>query len=197
MANMSHYCYSPLSSRVGSIRLLRLKPDIDKSANIHCQLFEYPLQDCSGFHTYEALSYVWGRSQKKMHIVIHGCSFDVTDNLYDALLELRNHTLERTMWVDAICINQAAQREKEDQIKIMAKIYGQAARVIVWFGEAAIDSDQALDSIRIAGIETSCRSPNKEVTEKSILALLQRPWFRRIWVREYLIKTDTIADECN
>jgi hypothetical protein len=194
---MSQYLHSPLSSRGGSIRLLRLKPNTDKSADIHCELFEYPLQDCSGSHLYEALSYVWGISQKKLHIFIHGCSFDVTDNLYEALLELRNHTLERIIWVDAVCINQTARREKELQIEIMARIYGQAARVIVWLGEAATNSDQALDTIRIAGSETSFRLPNKEAIKKPILALLERQWFRRIWVREYFITTDTIVDEWN
>jgi hypothetical protein len=184
---MSQYRHSTLSSRGDSIRLLRLKPDTDKSADIHCEIFEYPLQTYSGFHLYEALSYVWGRSQKKLHIFIHSCSFDVTDNLYEALLELRNHTLERTIWVDAICIDQADQREKEHQIKIMAKIYGQAARVIVWLGEAATNSDQALDTIRIAGSEMSLRSPDNEVIKKSILALLQRQWFRRIWVGEQML----------
>ncbi|KAK7178048.1 heterokaryon incompatibility protein [Paraphaeosphaeria sporulosa] len=43
----------------------------------------------------------------KLHVLIHSCSFDVTNNLHAALLQLRNHTLERTMWVDAICIDQA------------------------------------------------------------------------------------------
>jgi hypothetical protein len=114
------------------------------------------------------------------------CSFDVTDNLHEALLELRNHTLERTLWVDAICINQTTLEEKERQIKIMSKVYGQAARVIVWLGEAATDSDQALDTIRIAGSETSYRSPDNETIKKPILALLQRQWFRRIWVREQM-----------
>jgi hypothetical protein len=186
MVNMSQYCYTPLSPRDDSIRLLRLKPDTDRSADIHCELFEYSLQDCSGSHLYEALSYVWGRSLKKLHIFIHGCSFDVTDNLHEALLELRNHTLERTLWVDAICINQTTLEEKERQIKIMSKVYGQAARVIVWLGEAATDSDQALDTIRIAGSETSYRSPDNETIKKPILALLQRQWFRRIWVREQM-----------
>jgi hypothetical protein len=184
---MSQYCYSPLSPRDDSIRLLRLKPDKDRSADIHCELFEYSLRDCSGSHLYEALSYVWGRSQNKLHIFIHGCSFDVTDNLHEALLELRNHTLERTIWVDAICINQTTLEEKERQIKIMAKVYGQAARVIVWLGEAATDSDQALNTIHIAGSETSYRSPDNEAIKKPILALLQRQWFRRIWVREQML----------
>ena len=181
---MSQYRHSPLSSKGDSIRLLCLKPDTDKSAHIHCELFEYLLQDHSGSHLYEALSYVWGGSHKKHHIFIQGCSFNVTDNLYEALLQLRNHTLERTIWVDAICINQAAQMEKEHQIKIMAKIYGQAARVIVWLGAATINSDQALNTIRIAGSETSFRSLNKEPIKEPILALLQRQWFRRIWVRK-------------
>ncbi|KAF2023338.1 hypothetical protein EK21DRAFT_81167 [Setomelanomma holmii] len=192
---MSQYLHPLLSSRSSSIRLLRLKPNTDKSADIHCELFEYPLQECSGSHLYEALSYAWGGSQKKLHIFIHGCSFDVTDNLYEALLELRNHTLERIIWADAICINQTCPEEKQDQIKIMAKIYGQAARVIVWLGEAATNSDQALNAIRIAGSETSFRSENKEAVKKPILELLQRHWFRRIWVIEYLIKTGTIANE--
>jgi hypothetical protein len=181
---MPQYCHSSLSLGGDSIRLLCLKPDKDKSADIHCELFEYPLLDCSGSHLYEALSYVWGDSQKKLHVFIHSCSFDVTDNLYAALLELRNHTMERIVWVDAICINQANQKEKEHQIQIMAKIYGQANRVVVWLGEAAIDSDQALNRIRIAGNEVPLCSSDNEAITKPVLALLQRPWFRRIWVRE-------------
>jgi hypothetical protein len=52
--------------------------------------------------------------------------------------------------VDAVCINQTNGTEKEQQILLMAKIYGQANRVIVWLGEAAHNSDQALEDIRVA-----------------------------------------------
>ena len=69
----------------------------------------------------------------------------------------------------------------------MAKIYDQAARVIVWLGKAAMDSDQALNTIRIAGSETPFRSLDNEAIKKPILALLQRQWFRRIWVREQML----------
>lgn len=184
---MLQYRHFSLSLKGDSIRLLRLKPDTDKSADIHCELFEYSLQDCSRSHLYEALSYVWGESQKKLHVFIGSCSFNVTDNLHAALLELRNHTLERTIWVDAICIDQATEREKEHQIEIMAKIYGQANRVIVWLGEAATNSNQALDTIRIAGSEMSLCSAENEAIKKPVLALLQRQWFRRIWVREQIL----------
>lgn len=184
---MPQYCYSPLSLGGDSTRLLRLKPDRDKSADIHCELFQYSLQDTCGTHLYEALSYVWGNSEKRLRIFIHACNFDVTDNLHAALLQLRNHSMERILWVDAICIDQANQKEKEMQIQLMAKIYGQANRVIVWLGEAATDSDEALKKIRVAGGEVPLHSPDNETNQNPVLALLQRSWFRRIWVRDQIV----------
>lgn len=73
--------------------------------------------------------------------------------------------------------------EKEHQIQFMAKIFGQANRVIVWLGEAAEHSDQVLDEIRVTGAEISTCSSRSEVTQQIVLMLLQRPWFKRIWVR--------------
>jgi 6-pyruvoyl-tetrahydropterin synthase len=146
------------------------------------------LQNSCRTHLYEALSYVWGNPEKKPRIFMHGHSFEVTVNLRTALLRLRNHSTERVLWVNAICIDQANQKEKEHQIQSMAKIYSQANCVIVWLGEAADDSDQALEEIRITGGKISTHSSKKEVIEKAVLALLQRPWFRRIWVREKKLK---------
>jgi hypothetical protein len=184
---MPRCCHSPLSLAGDSIRLLRLKPAKDKSADIHCELFEYALPDSSTKHLYEALSYVWGSSEKRLCIFMDSCSIDVTDNLHAALLELRNHTMERIIWVDAICIDQRNQKEKEYQIRIMAKIYSQANLVIVWLGEAAEFSDQALEQILAAGRDTSTRSSSNNADQEQTMALLQRPWFRRIWVREPIL----------
>jgi hypothetical protein len=184
---MSKYYYSPLSSGQESIRLLHLLPHEDESADIQCELYEYCLQNSCKTHLYEALSYVWGNPEKKPRIFMHGHSFEVTVNLRAALLRLRNHSTERILWVDAICIDQANQEEKGHQIQSMANIYSQANRVIVWLGEAADDSDQALEEIRVTGGKISTYSPNKEVIEKAVLALLRRPWFRRIWVREQIL----------
>lgn len=66
----------------------------------------------------------------------------------------------------------------------MAKIYGQANRVVVWLGEAADDSDRALEEIRVAGGKKSTNPSNNKTIQQAVLALLQRSWFRRIWVRE-------------
>jgi hypothetical protein len=157
----SQYRYPPLPSGNDSIRLLRLKPDKNNSADIRCELFNYSLENACRTHLYEALSYVWGEPDNKLSIFIQSLRFDITKNLHAALLQLRNHTIERVMWVDAICINRENLEGKAEQIQIMARIYGQANRMIVWLGEAAENSDKALDKICITGCEGSLRSTHK------------------------------------
>jgi hypothetical protein len=75
-------------------------------------------------------------------------------------------------------------KERGDQVQLMAKIYGKANRVIVWLGEMADDSDRAFKEIYVAAVEAadekSTISSKKETNQQAILALLQRPWFRRI-----------------
>jgi hypothetical protein len=121
---MSQYSYSPLRSEHNSIRLLRLLPSEDDAAPIQCELFEYTLHDSRSHHLYEALSYVWGDLADKRPILMHGHIFSVTVNLQAALLRLRNHAMQRVLWIDAICINQDDQEEKAYQIQAMANIYG-------------------------------------------------------------------------
>lgn len=181
VAEQDVYSYSSL--KPDRIRLLGLIPHEDENAPIQCRLFEYPLQDSGErVHLYEALSYVWGCSDKPYSISIGRRNLPVTANLYAALLHLRDRFIERTIWVDAICINQNNLQEQEQQIQYMAEIYSKASRVIVWLGEAAADSDVALEEIRVAADNESAKPLVSEPIKASILALLQRPWFERIWV---------------
>ncbi|KAL5360753.1 heterokaryon incompatibility protein-domain-containing protein [Aspergillus floccosus] len=53
------------------------------------------------------------------------------------------------LWIDAVCINQADIPEKENQIQLMRMIYGYAGNVVVWLGEEADKSDDALKFIRL------------------------------------------------
>jgi hypothetical protein len=186
---MPPYRYSSLSHKHSIIRLLRLLPSKDEPENLRCELLEYTLRESdTAYHPYEALSYVWGSEKKPKSITIIDDQKDdqelaVTQNLYTALLHLRDHEIPRIIWADAVCINQANEEEKEHQIQFMAAIYAKASRVIVWLGEAQDESDRALESIRIAG-EKSVEPSNTELFEQAILQLLERPWFCRIWVRK-------------
>jgi len=182
-------CYNYRALLPDSIRLLRLLPNEDEKAPIQCQLFHCSLQK-SGKRTYpyDALSYVWGGPDKPRFISIseHNSTsrhdFPVTENLHEALSRLRYRSTERTIWVDAVCIDQENDREKEQQIQFMAKIYGQANCVVAWLGKAADDSDRALEEIRVVGVKKWTDSSNYKAVQQAVLALLQRPWFRRIWV---------------
>lgn len=179
---MSQYHYSPLSSRHDSVRLLRLLPHQDRDADIQCELFEYVLENSCGPHLYEALSYVWGDAKEQLPIFIHGNRIEVTSTLHTALVHLRNHSIHRVLWIDAICIDQQNQVEKEHQIQFMATVYSQAYRVLVWLGEAAADSDLVFREIQSDEAKGSVSASDEERIQLAGLALLQRPWFRRVWV---------------
>jgi hypothetical protein len=78
---------------------------------------------------YEALSYVWGPIEMKS-ISLNGQSCDVRENLFDALVTLRHENQQRTLWVDAICINQDDMKERNHQVSRMGSIYSQAEKVV-------------------------------------------------------------------
>jgi hypothetical protein len=184
---MSQYSYPPLFPEPDSIRLLRLMPHDDGTAPIQCQLLDYSLQEWGkGTHLYEALSYVWGDATKPLpnFIFIDTYHSPVTVNLHAALSRLRDRSFERIIWVDAICIDQNNSEERKQQVQLMAKIYSKAHRVIIWLGVAKDHSDKALEAIRIAADKQSTNSSNNETIQQSIVKLLHRPWFQRIWVRE-------------
>lgn len=163
--------------------------DKDISAELTCQLFNYSLDPDQGSHLYEALSYFWGDAHDTEPIFIGKQSFPVTPNLHTALLRLRNLSIKRILWIDAVCIDQVHTTEKQVQIQCMAKIYSNADRVIVWLGEDgedADDSDQALEHTRTAAENESA---GKLHNNQKVMALLQRPWFERIWVSWWVLDT--------
>jgi hypothetical protein len=182
------YHYSPLSQSA-NIRLLLLLPCKGDSKIVRCRLLETALRTSDNPRPYEALSYCWGSDEKTQSIVIvddqengenNNQELKITQNLYTALVRLQDRDIPRVIWVDAICINQSHNAEKEVQIQLMAEIYAKASRVVVWLGGSQDGSDDALMEICESAQDlTISRPPTQEIE-----ALLERPWFRRIWVRE-------------
>ena len=149
------YRYQPLPPGPDGIRLLHLLPSEEENAPIECKLISYSLRTVGGRkHLYEALSYVWSSEQKPEKIFIENKTLPITASLHTALIRLRDQALGRFLWIDAVCIDQGDDREKEHQIGIMAHIYSQASRTIVWPGEAADDSDRAIEDIQLAARDT-------------------------------------------
>lgn len=59
----------------------------------------------------------------------------VTPNLDLALRHLRLTSQRRTLWIDALCINQEDEDEKMAQIQRMGLIYANASAVVIWLGD--------------------------------------------------------------
>ncbi|OCK91453.1 HET-domain-containing protein, partial [Cenococcum geophilum 1.58] len=184
------YIYKPL--RNNYIRLLHLEPG-NFGDSLQGQLIHYTHR--ASTRAYEALSYCWGnpRQISKNGLYIKGDNGEIncipiTPNLEDALRHLRSPHLTRTLWVDAICINQQHLAEKTRQIARMSKAYEGASRVLVWLGHANETTAYGMDILQyiINRPDRTFAPPWAAEVRSSpmagIIDLLSRQWFERTWV---------------
>jgi hypothetical protein len=94
---------------------------------------------------YEAMSYTWGDDNATETILVNDGQFALRPNLFSALKSLRNVDSPRLIWIDAICINQEDESERNHQVWQMNNIYSHAAVVNVWLGSATASSDAGID----------------------------------------------------
>ncbi|KAJ6437320.1 Heterokaryon incompatibility protein 6, OR allele [Purpureocillium lavendulum] len=128
----------------------------------------------------------------------------ISTSLYDALRRLQDVHTPVKLWVDALCINQEDLEERSHQILLMQRIYHNASEVFMWLGredehvDPAIQLLRKLQSMNSGGLVReglldpgSMRStglpafPSPEW--ESLVRLLQRPYFRRIWIVQEMI----------
>ncbi|KAJ9143306.1 Heterokaryon incompatibility protein [Pleurostoma richardsiae] len=151
----SDYAYAPLYDPNG-IRILSILPG-EGTEPICVEIFQTTL----GQHpAYEALSYAWGEADFACTIFSGSSRLAVSTNLHSALQRLRQRNSRRTMWIDAICINQVDVAERSCQVGKMREIFQSAERVVVWIGEASATSDLAINFL--------CNMAGKEKRDKSI-----------------------------
>jgi hypothetical protein len=94
-------------------------------------------------------SYTWAGDEKPCSITIKEQNLDVAANLYAAPLHLRDRSLERIIWIDAICIDQENMEERGQQVFLLAMIHSKAHCVLVWLGETAGGVKGALEDIHV------------------------------------------------
>ncbi|KAI0151766.1 HET-domain-containing protein [Xylariaceae sp. FL1272] len=104
---------------------------------------------------YEALSYTWGSTQKIAAISIDDGAksrkLPIAKNLFVALCHLRHRDEERTLWVDAICIDQENAPERGQQVQRIGEIFSLADEVIIWLGPSFEDSHLAIATVKDLG----------------------------------------------
>ncbi|KAL8825859.1 MAG: hypothetical protein Q9170_007629 [Blastenia crenularia] len=155
---------------------------------------------------------VWTRhtssAPKRTKVAAHNGYLEVTRNLAEALVHLGYNDKPRVLWIDAICINQQDVPERNAQVQQMSDIYRRARQTIIWLGPERNDSSLGIDTLNHLGSkitvdwETWTCLPEGEKGEDedsgladlskplpinpkqwdSIVRLLERPWFQRLWI---------------
>lgn len=165
--------YAPLQNVPGqrTIRLLSILPQsASRSEDISCELRNVSLDDNP---TFEALSYVWESPEPTFKIALGKQRRSVTSNLHDALTRIRQEEAPRTVWIDALCINQDDLDERSQQVALKKDIYKNASRVMVWLGE---DDGAAAEALEIIDIGAAwCKIESQAESYETIDFDLIRP----------------------
>jgi hypothetical protein len=139
------YVYQPLNRLRKHIRLLSVLPGAYED-DLQADFKEVSLSS-EPPPPYETISYVWGDSTRRAAIVLCGCRLPVPQNTYAALRRMRLPDETRTMWIDAVCINQADMDERSAQVSMMGDIYRMASGNLIHLSEDSIFAPQAFKMV--------------------------------------------------
>ena len=193
--------YHPLKSSFGQIRVLRIIPT-PHDRPICGRLTEVSI----GPNTeYTALSYQWGSARSERDIVrilVNEQTFWIRRNLWQFLDRVRKSPLlyRRHLWIDAICINQAANDiasldEKNHQVNMMNLIYGEAHKVICWLGEPDPTLKQNLVYLQ-AYLSHPITVKQEVYALRGLSRLLNLPYWTRIWIVQEVVLARRITLMC-
>jgi len=192
----------------GHIRILILQKG-EPEEDLKAKLVSMPLKGKPP-PQFDALSYVWGpppdshriyiedktvrfrnlKGQSKWRHAINarmgGARMYVRSNLNNALKKLRMSDKDIPLWIDAICINQSDNNEKNLQLLTINEVYSRAQTVRVWLGEANQLSDIGMDLVKelIVTRKVTEIFAQQEGKEKLIafVDLIRSRWFARRWI---------------
>ena len=106
--------YSALKDN--EFRIVQIHQSTDTTQKIQASLYKGEIDNCP---PYNALSYIWGSLEDSKCIELNNKPVFVRSNLYHALHRFRSTTEPVLIWVDALCIIQADDEERSDQVRRM------------------------------------------------------------------------------
>lgn len=138
-------------------------------------------------------------------VIINGVDIDgslngLTQNLYTHLYRLRELEYTGLLWVDALCINQFDNDEKQHQVALMGSIFAKARDVFVCLDEATTSWVEAYADHKFVGAvleqlaegmhihevdsiygRTPLNTSDRDVF-RAICRMSDSAWFQRVWV---------------
>lgn len=146
------YAYQRLSSD-HSIRLLRLYGAADLESQVECDVFEADL--LAELPAFEAISYTWQGQLPSRKIHCAGEPLLVTEDSFAILSHLRPRQTDthRLVWIDSVCIDQAAESvaKRSNKVALMRDVYKAAERVLVWLIPKGISGKTHERNLRVRG----------------------------------------------
>ncbi|EME78945.1 uncharacterized protein MYCFIDRAFT_122405, partial [Pseudocercospora fijiensis CIRAD86] len=110
--------YSPLKEGTNEIRVLHVLRQSGQGT-LRARLEHAPLDKAP----YETVSYCWGDPTPSRVLVVNGARLLIPQSSWQALNRLAFDNKERTLWIDAICINQQENDERGHQVALMREVY--------------------------------------------------------------------------
>ncbi|KAI9691972.1 MAG: hypothetical protein M1820_009650 [Bogoriella megaspora] len=204
----NHFLYRNINDSK-SLRILRVHGSCSVNSPIECDLLERSLEDKE--LKYEPISYCWEGQEPTQTLLCEGQDLPVTKNCESALKRFRptSNNETRLLWIDAVCINQGATRERSHQVKLMGKIFNRADHVLIWLGDSEERNGQGKSIGRSPSVRTfdwlvmladAAMHHDIQRRDDRLLKLtfepeasdlkefvLQVPWFKRLWVVQEIV----------
>ncbi|KAI1657651.1 HET-domain-containing protein [Daldinia decipiens] len=211
---MDSYCYVPFGAEpeCNQFRILTLLPGSGEEP-LECILCH---GDIGESPPYEAISYAWGHHHDKVGVICNGKPLAITAGLHAVLHHFRSPSEKRSLWAEAICINQNDSNERGSQVGRMKDIYSKADRVLIWLGEERDESDRGIavasdiayachqytsyggslvtisfDDELALQLFGKFRDKSEFPRLSAFARIIERLWFTRVWVvQELALATD-------
>ena len=196
--------YQSLNTEKQEIRLVVVQESKDDDM-IHCTLKTRQVKSVIGA-PYETISYVCGDPNNRKPVMMNKQPLEIPANAERALrrLLLRSPDSKRTVWIDALCINQTDVEEKSIQVGLMYYIYSGGVRNHIWLGEGDETTTRAIRLIQklademknewrirtehgyvLSDKEDASYGLQFEISQADITAITRyyaSDWFQRIWI---------------
>ena len=172
----------------GNIRVLKFSFTGTTTREVSYEIIEKQLAEISG--QFVAVSYHWGILGPDRAIPIAGWKYYMlVTRVVKTMLEHIVGDLDvPNIWIDAVCIDQINNLEKNSQVSMMGAIFNCARSVRVWLGRSTEELDESslllwLKLLLRPDLRASMANAKKfEEADKYLKLILEPQWFERIWV---------------
>jgi hypothetical protein len=118
-------------------------------------------------------------------LYIEGKTLKIRDILNSCLLELRED-LDVWLWIDQICVAQEDTLERNHQVGMMSRIYGNSMSVIIWMGDIPLAAPGDHDFYNDSDLDVV-----------SATTLLKNTYFTRLWIVQEVFLANSINIRIN